>query len=104
MASQDTRALWLPDESAFGPPSAFIDDHEFCHVHALPEGSLHMTLPSGVRERMIGLAWGEQHPGAEAGFLAETLVMVYAPRDHHELAIVFGLLKASYEFARGASR
>lgn len=103
MSASDTRALWLPDEKALGPPEAFIDDHEFCHVHALPTGSLHLTLPSGVRERMIQLEWGESHPSSTAGFLAKTLVMIYAPRDDQELAVVLSLLNVSCEFAKGTS-
>jgi hypothetical protein len=45
MAVAETRALCIPDERARGPTEAFIDDHEFCHVHPLPGGSLHLTLP-----------------------------------------------------------
>src|SRR5271165_4871038 len=37
MASPDCHALSLPDEFSAGPPGAFIVDHEFCHLHALPE-------------------------------------------------------------------
>jgi Family of unknown function (DUF5519) len=101
MADSDTRALWVPDEVASGPPEAFIDDHEFCHIHALPEGSLHLTLPLPLRERLVGLGWGEMHPGAEAGFFSETLVMVYAPRTEEEAAAVLYFVTASYDFALG---
>ena len=38
MASPRSHALYLKDELAVGPPEAFIDDHEFCHLHPLPEG------------------------------------------------------------------
>src|SRR5690349_19005669 len=38
MASCRTRALYLPDAMAGGPPEAFIDRPEFCHLHPLPEG------------------------------------------------------------------
>ena len=101
MAGDDTRALWLPDSVVFGPPAAFIDDHEFCHLHALPEGNLHLTLPSGVREHVVQMAWGEAHPSAAAGLLGSTLIMVYAPRNEAELAAVLAIVQASYQFARG---
>src|SRR5882724_2319163 len=45
MASPESRALALPDRLAGGPPDSFIDAHEFCHLHPLPEGSIHLTLP-----------------------------------------------------------
>src|SRR5882724_5278931 len=35
MASPNCRALWLPDRWAGGPRDAFIDGHEFCHLHPL---------------------------------------------------------------------
>jgi hypothetical protein len=44
LASPETLALWLPDNIALGPREAFIDGHEFCHLHPSPEGSLHLTL------------------------------------------------------------
>ena len=101
MASPQSRALSLPDRYAGGPPEAFIDEHEFCHVHPLPEASIHLTLPNPLRDRVIQLGWAEQHPVARAGIMPETLVMVYAPRDHRELDTAMYLIWSSYQFARG---
>jgi hypothetical protein len=101
MAAPETRALALPDEHARGPAEAFIDDHEFCHLHAAPEGSIHLALPAIVRLNVIESGWSELHPSVQAGFLPPTLVMVYAPRDEEELAVVVGLVTASYYFAHG---
>ena len=101
MASPNSRALCLPDRCAGGPASAFIDDHEFCHIHPLPEGSIHLTLPNPLRDRMMQLGWVEQHPLVRFGVMPETLVMVYAPRDREELAISLNLVWNSCRFARG---
>ena len=101
MAAPDCYALSLPDDLSAGPSGAFIVDHEFCHLHALPDGSIHLTLPKVVREFAIKRGWAEQHLVSRAGILPETLVMVYAPRDAHELAIVLRLIWHSYQFARG---
>jgi len=101
MASPKSHALWLPDKCAGGPASAFIDAHEFCHLHPLPEGSIHLTLPDPLRDRMVRLGWAEQHPLVRAGVMPETLVMVYAPRDREELAISLNLIWSSCQFARG---
>jgi len=100
MASPHDHALFLADEFAAGPPEAFIDDHEFCHLHPLPEGSIHLTLPKTLREEVVRLGWGERHPVAEAGILT-TLVTVYAPRDREEMSTVLGLIAQSCQFARG---
>lgn len=100
MACPGSHALYLADQFAAGPPEAFIDDHEFCHLHPLPEGSIHLTLPKILRDEVVRLGWGERHPIAQAGILT-TLVTVYAPRDRHELNAVLGLIVQSCEFAQG---
>src|SRR5205809_807316 len=45
MALPTAKALYIPDADAQGPREAFIDGCEFCHLHAAPEGSIHLTLP-----------------------------------------------------------
>ena len=101
MASPQSRALCLPDAFAGGPPAAFIDAHEFCHLHPPPEGSIHLTLHRGLRAQAIQLGWAEPHPVTRLGSMPETLVMLYAPRTEQELELVFQLIQGSYEFARG---
>jgi hypothetical protein len=101
MASPDTHALCIRAELAEGPAEAFIDDHEFCHIHPLPDGSLHLTLPSGLREEAIELDWAEPHLLAHTRAVPRTLVMVYAPRDDQELAMVLFLIAASARYAKG---
>jgi len=100
MASPRSHALYLADRIAAGPPEAFIDAHEFCHLHPLPEGGIHLTLPKILREEVVRLAWGERHPIAEVGILT-TLVTVYAPRDRPEIDTVLGLIVQSFQFAQG---
>jgi phospholipase/carboxylesterase len=100
MASPRSHALYLADRIAAGPPEAFIDEHEFCHLHPLPEGGIHLTLPKILREEVVRLAWGERHPIAEVGILT-TLVTVYAPRDRPEIDTVLGLIVQSFQFAQG---
>jgi phospholipase/carboxylesterase len=103
MASPGSHALYLSDEIAAGPPGAFIDGHEFCHLHPLPEGSIHLTLPAVLRQEVMRLSWGEPHPIAAAGILT-TLMTVYAPRDGQEMDTVFGLVEQSCQFAQGKLR
>jgi hypothetical protein len=103
MASPDSCALWLPDGLAAGPKDAFIDEHEFCHLHPLPEGSMHLTLPPEIRRPVIDLGWAEPHPATLLGVMTEALVLVYAPRNPKELAVVLSLIWSSYQFARGVT-
>ena len=102
MASPETQALCLTEELACGPAEAFIDNHEFCHLHPVPAGSVHLTLPGPFRQVIVQLGWAEEHPIARAGCLTDCLVMVYAPRNAHELTVVLRLIRASRDFAAGA--
>jgi hypothetical protein len=103
MASASSHALYLADEIAAGPPEAFIDQNEFCHLHLPPEGGIHLTLPRILREEVVRLTWGERHPIAETGLLT-TLLTVYAPRNSQELETVMGLIVQSCQFAQGKLR
>jgi hypothetical protein len=100
MASVATKALYLPIGLARGPAEAFVDENEFCYLHPPPAGSIHLTLPNPQRQMAIDLNWAELHPGVTAGVVPPTLVMVYAPRNEHELAIVLELVNTSYGFAK----
>jgi phospholipase/carboxylesterase len=100
VARPQSRALWLPDSVASGPPSAFIDAGEFSHLHAPPEGGIHLTLPSEVVESVVALGWAERHPIHNLGIF-DTLVMVYAPRDPAEIDVVFALIEHSCRYAKG---
>ena len=101
MAAPTSLALCLPDSVAIGPREAFIDDHEFCFLHSLPEGNIHLTLPESVRELALRLGWAEQHPAARAGLMPPTLVMLYAPRHRGELEVALDLIQISCRFAKG---
>jgi hypothetical protein len=74
---------------------------EFAHMHPLPDQSLHITLPERRAREAIRAGWAEFHPLVEGGQLPPTVVMVYAPRDEAELAVVSDLVRESYQFARG---
>jgi Family of unknown function (DUF5519) len=89
-------AFVLDAASADGPPEAFQAEREFAHLHPLEDGSLHMTLPAAIAEEAFEKGWGEPHPYSGTP-------LIFAPRDEHELEVVWRLLQASYEFARGGS-
>jgi phospholipase/carboxylesterase len=102
MAFPTSLALCLKDDLACGPPEAFIDNHEFCLLHSLPQASVHLTLPREVRDRVVQLGWAERHPGVQTSIIPQTVVMLYAPRDSSELRVVFDLICMSSRFAKGA--
>ena len=88
------RALHLDTDLAAGPVSAFQCRTEFAHVHPAGDGSLHMTLPGLVYADVIAKGWGEPHP------ISGTM-LVYGPRNHFELEVVWQLVITSYRYALG---
>lgn len=97
------RALTLSPGGAAGPTEAFMAGTEFAHLHPAPDYSLHMRLPEDVAGSAIEAGWAEQHPMAVRGLIPPNTVMVYAPRDSDEVAIVARLVRLSYDYASGTS-
>jgi Family of unknown function (DUF5519) len=91
------RALWL--EEGDGDPRAFMVGREFAHLHPLPDGSLHVSLPPDRAPEAIEAGWAEQHPLAHV--FHPGLVMLYAPRDDSEADVVVQLVAEAHRFAGG---
>ncbi len=88
------RAFHLDDALARGPEDAFQRGREFAHIHPTHDGSLHVALPDNVYNEVLARGWGEPHP------ISGTM-MVFGSRNAEELEIVFGIVRASYDYARG---
>lgn len=95
------RALVLDDEPA-GPREAFMVGREFAHLHPSPDMSLHLALPREQAAAACEAGWAEVHPAVRLGLVPDTFVMVYAPRDEHEVEVVLSLVQQSYAFATTA--
>lgn len=105
--SEQRTGLAIPGSVAFHAPEAARFDSlmaasEFIHFHPPHDGSIHLTLPRGLFERVIALGWGVPHLLAGYRVHART-VLVYAPRDEHELQIITELIRSAYDYSvRGA--
>ncbi len=97
------RALLVSDQLPSGPSEAFLVGREFCHGHAQGDYSLHLALPPALALEAEQAGWVEPHFLALAGQLPRSVVMLYAPRDPHEVTITLDLVRASFHFARGAT-
>jgi hypothetical protein len=93
------RALVLAPGVPAGPPEAFLIGREFAHLHPAPDHSAHAMLPPEVVREAVDAGWAESHPVARMGLIPDTAVMLYAPRDDRELAVIETLIGASREFA-----
>lgn len=95
------RAAVLDHNAAGGPAEAFMVGREFAHLHPEPDGSLHATLPLEWVDASVRAGWAEPHPVVAMGLAPPTAVMIYAPRNEDELAVVANLIRVSYLHARG---
>jgi hypothetical protein len=69
-AQAGTIGLYLKPEAARGGEEAFLLGREFAHVHPLPDGSLHLTLPScpcflGVRDWSASMTQLRRYEGTD---------------------------------------
>jgi hypothetical protein len=78
---------------------------EVCHVHDT-DHSLHLSLhPDDIKE-LLEKGWGQRHPLAWKGWwgsmpVPETFVMLYSPRNEHELRIVCRIIEAAAWYVMG---
>ena len=99
-APYGTVGLYVDDGR--GPEDAFMLGTEFAHFHPIPDGSLHLTLPPGIREDAIAAGWAEPHPLAGRPTVSKQIVLIYAPRTLEEAKTVALLVKASWAYASEA--
>lgn len=85
------------------PTDAFLIHTEFAHLHPGEDQSLHVMLPLQLVTHAIEAGWAEQHPVARRGEIPSNAVMLYAPRDDHERAVVTQLVHAAHAYASGST-
>ena len=94
-----SRALWLDEsvpvahDDAFMPPSG---SREFCHLHE--DGSFHAVVDVSLENEILKKRWGVRHMYYDRGVKE---VLVYAPRDDHELVLAKPIIIESYRYASG---
>ncbi|MHB1502164.1 MAG: luciferase domain-containing protein [Candidatus Dormibacteria bacterium] len=96
-------ALFLEEGAADGPADAFLIGREFAHLHPAPDFSVHAMLPPGLADILVERGWAEPHPVARLGLIPPNAVMVYAPRDDRERALVEAVVTASHHYAAGTT-
>lgn len=94
-----SRALWLNEsvpvahDDAFMPPSG---SREFCHLHE--DGSFHAVVDVSIENEILEKRWGVRHMYYDRGVKE---VLVYAPRNDHELMLAKRIIIESYRYASG---
>lgn len=98
-APPGTVGLHLQPECACDNANAFLLGTEFAHVHVQDDASLHAILPEPLRTAAIDAGWAEPHPFAGQPTVSPDTVMIYAPRDEAECAVVADLVRQSWQNA-----
>ena len=96
-----TLGLFLPRTRPGAGEHAFLIGREFAHHHP-DDGGLHMTLPRAWCHAVVAQGWGEPHTWAGRPTVSALTVLIYAPRDAHEIEVVRRLLEISEAFADAA--
>lgn len=78
-------------------PVAIRTRGEIAHIHPA-DGSMHMVFSPRDAARVLSAGWGERHAVAGLSRLPLTYLLVYAPRDDGEVAVVQQLLDASVSY------
>jgi len=95
------RALALDGDHAKGQPESYVFAPVWLIVR--PEGSLHLALRPEWAQKVVSKGWGTVHPFARymAGAIPPQSLVIYAPRDSREFAVVTRIIEASHGYATG---
>ena len=84
-----------------GHPVACTTCGEIAHIHP-SDGSMHMILSPSDARYVVGRGWGERHGLAgKALGLPSTYLLIYAPQEADDLAVLDRILAASIRYMSG---
>jgi hypothetical protein len=101
-SSSNTIPLRLAETAAGYNFAAFISPGEFARVlKGAP--TIYLALPLVCAHWAIVRGWGEPHYLSSHGLMPPGALVVYTPRDQHELSICYSLFLAAYTAAANSS-
>ena len=101
--SSNTVPLRLEDTAAGYNFAAFISPREFARVF-LGAQTIYLALPLVCAHWAIVRGWAEPHYLCSHGLMPPGVLVVYTPRDQHELFICYSLFLAAYTAASNLSK
>ena len=93
--SSNTIPLRLQETATGYNFAAFISPREFARV-LLGAPTIYLALPLVCAHWVIVRGWGEPHYLCSHGLMPPGTLVVYTPRDQHELSICYSLFLAAY--------
>ncbi len=97
VGSADLVSLQIGEEVATSEASVFITGREFARV-LFGAPTIYLTLPLSCAHWAIVRGWAEPHFSSNFGLVPPGVMVVYTPRDEHEVAICRSLFWVSYNF------
>jgi hypothetical protein len=98
VGSADLVSLQVAEDVATGDPSVFITGREFGRV-LFGAPTIYLTLPLSCAHWAMVRGWAEPHFSSSFGLVPPGVMVVYTPRDEHEVAVCRSLFWVSYNFS-----
>ena len=98
VGSADLISLQVGEDVANGDPSVFITGREFGRV-LFGAPTIYLALPLSCAHWAIIRGWAEPHFSSSFGLIPPGVMVVYTPRDEHELAVCRSLFWLSFNFS-----
>src|SRR5580704_14513733 len=103
VGSTDQISLKIREEMATAEPSVFIAGREFARV-LFGAPTIYLTLPLSCAHWAIIRGWAEPHFSSSFGLVPPGVMVVYTPRDEHEVTVCRSLFWVSYNFCLSERR
>jgi hypothetical protein len=98
VGSADLISFQVGEDVATGDPSVFIAAREFGRV-LFGAPTIYLTLPLVCAHWAVVRGWAEPHYSSGFGLMPPGVMVVYTPRDGHEVAVCRSLFWISYNFS-----
>jgi hypothetical protein len=98
VGSADLVSLRVAKDVATGDASGFISGREFGRV-LFGAPTIYLTLPLSCAHWALIRGWAEPHFSSSFGLVPPGVMVVYTPRDEHEVGICRSLFWVSYNFS-----
>ena len=98
VGSADLVSLQVGEEVATDDPAVFITGREFGRV-LFGAPTIYLTLPLSCAHWAIVRGWAEPHFSSSFGLVPPGVMVLYTPRDEHEVAVCRSLFWISYNFS-----
>ncbi|SRR5260370_915427 len=98
VSSAELVSLQVAQDVATDDPSVFITGREFGRV-LFGAPTIYLTLPLSFAHWAIVRGWAEPHFSVSFGLVPPGVMVVYTPRDEHEVAVCRSLFWVSYNFS-----